>query len=121
ALGYQGCKVETQGEYGKDTFYFVLEGNEPVLWFVTGGEAWEADLDNDGERELVTHLDHTFHIYDRMVEDYTVYTVADTLDDGSTLAYDEGVFILTTPVGREYTYVHLWNGQLSRWQPDAGA
>ncbi len=125
ALGYAGCKLTCRSWRfdHKDTYYFVVDENRqvPVLWALFQGTPCEADLDSDGENEILS-FNSPFEppaVFDRGVEEYTAYTIQ--YPDGYTLSCGpaagdntgEAAVTLTAWDGSERRYRHLWNGQLT--------
>ena len=127
ALGYRGCKAEILSWRFNvpSTYYFVLSAEGvPTLWGVLNGPCAEADLDADGEREILSLEDpwSEKRIFDRGVEGYTAYVITDPLPEGYGLTYgrlpdtytgEEGI-VLTAPDGTWAAYRHLWDGRLTR-------
>ena len=114
ALGYSGCKVVTTDDMGTDTFFFGLdESGTPRLLYMTPGETAEWDIDGDGENEL-TFFRHPEGILflDREVEDYTAYTLAEALPEGTELTAEVGAFHLHAPGEEGRSFVYFWGGEL---------
>lgn len=117
ALGWRGCKVLTEDEFGTDTFFFALPEGVPRLLYMTTGETVEWDLDGDGENELV-FLDHPENILflDRGMEEYTAYCLADPLPEGAELTVENGAFVLRR--GEEVRHFrHVWADTLTEDAP----
>ncbi len=126
ALGYQGCKLTCSSWMfdSKDTYYFAVDEKRrvPVMLALFQGEPVEADLDSDGENEILS-FDSPYEapaVFDRGVEEYTAYSIEYpgryTLSCRSVTNDNTGeaAVILTAPDGTEADYRHLWNGELIR-------
>lgn len=123
ALGYSGCKVTVQSEFGPFTYYFALDRNGvPELYFVVDGETYEQDIDADGENEIISP-DSQYIFYDRGMEDYWAYQIDGELPEGFVLDFtycqeedgtipDTPAFCLQSADGEWKSYRHLFGDKL---------